>query len=78
MACEPLIQMNERAIAVRPSRVQPDKTVAPIHEEIGDLDAEPMETEEVVAEDGRVVYIDPRPVWEKAQDKMEDLTVRVA
>ena len=58
--------------------MKPEHLMAPIHEEAGDLTAEAEETEDVVAEEVKEVDIDKRPVWEKMQDEMEDLTVRVA
>ena len=58
--------------------MKPEHLVAPIHEKAGDLTAEAEETEDVVAEEVKEVDTDKRPVWEKMQDEMEDLTVRVA
>ena len=72
--------------------------MAPIQEEIGDLEAKeeeekgavvdgdegvPEEQDKVVDTNELPVWdstvdIDTRPVWEKLQNKMEDLAVRVA
>ena len=74
MACEPLTTESQRAITVRPGRVQPDELMAQTHEEAGDLEAEAMETGEAVVEKHQEEQIE----WEDVQDKVEELTVRVA
>ena len=59
--------------------------MAPIQEEIGDLEAKEEDEEgavddgdEVTQEEQDPVDIDRKPVWEELQNKMEDLAVRVA
>ena len=69
-----MTKMCQREIIVRPH--EDEELVVPIQEEAGDLE-NGQETEEKVAAEEKVVDIDMRPVWEKMQDKVEDLATKV-
>ena len=77
---------------VRPNRAHQQEYLAPIHEEVGDLEEEPK-VEDEVAVDGGDVDTDARPVrekknnksesseqqeWQDVREKVEDLNVRFA
>lgn len=76
-----MTQQSQREIIVRPHKEE--ELIAPIHEEVGDLEDEPNVEGEVVDQkavedgDGRVVHTDVRTGWEKMRDKIEDLAVKV-
>ena len=88
---------SQRAISVRPSRNAPEKMMAPIQKNAGDLEAMSGDEEDAMGEQGKIVentnnwqempdnhggdqtvHTDGRPVWEKVQEEVEDLNVRVA
>ena len=80
---------SQRDFTVRPSECHQEEYMAPIHDEAGGLESKEdevgdamQEADEGVQDQGKVIHIDTRPVWEKdweqVRDKVEDLNVRMA
>ena len=64
----------QREIIVRPQEEK--ELIVPFQEEVGDLKDKKDIDEEGAAEE-KLVDTDTRPVWEKMEDKVEDLATRV-
>ena len=68
----------QREVIVRPSETRPEQIIAPLGAAVGDDEAEADNDDEAVVDDQKEGFnIDTRPVWEKMQDKIEDLNTRV-
>ena len=68
----------QREVIVRPSETRPEQIIAPVGAAAGDDEAEADNDDEAVVDDQKEGFnIDTRPVWEKMQDKIEDLNTRV-